>query len=140
MRRMIDPKQLGGGDGKKYYIHNLYMKNYENNDELYITVTTSDKDPYTSPNQVMQLIDNYHGLPVTGTYTDRELKGKVGVTNILRRYNSASTRYNALITYSFINQDTTGKITQVRTYSSVVQNALDLSKYSVDFSDKVAEI
>ena len=116
------------------------MKNYENNDELYITVTTSDKDPYTSPNQVMQLIDNYHGLPVTGTYTDRELKGKVGVTNILRRYNSASTRYNALITYSFINQDTTGKITQVRTYSSVVQNALDLSKYSVDFSDKVAEI
>lgn len=78
MRRMIDPKQLGGGEEKKYYNHFITL--IKSGATCNFTITNSRPDPYTSIGDIYTYLRTPNGsisISATGSYDGASGKGIV---------------------------------------------------------------
>lgn len=78
MRRMIDPKQLGGGqqEEKKYYNHFITLT--EGEVTCSFTITNSRPDPYTKVSDIYTYLNtsnNTVNISATGNYNHASNKG-----------------------------------------------------------------
>lgn len=85
MRRMIDPKQLGGGqqEQKKYYNHFITLKG--SNATCNFTITNSIPDPYTSIGDIYFYLmngSNSISINATGSYNGAYGKGIISKLKI----------------------------------------------------------
>ena len=85
MRRMIDPKQLGGGqqEQKKYYNHFITLM--ESEATCNFTITNSRPDPYTSVGDIytyLRTSNSSIGISATGSYDGVYGKGIVSKLRI----------------------------------------------------------
>lgn len=83
MRRMIDPKQLDGGEEKKYYNHFITLIGSEATCNF--TITNSRPDPYKKIGDIYSYLATLTGsisINATGSYNGASGKGIVSKINI----------------------------------------------------------
>lgn len=83
MRRMIDPKQLGGGEEKKYYNHFIYLVG--NGVNCSFTITNSRPNPYTSIGDIYSYLRTENGsvfVSATGPYRTTSKQGVISSFSI----------------------------------------------------------
>ena len=80
MRRMIDPKQLGGGEQeqKKLYRHRVILSYKWLNNEIYIVLIciNQNSSKYTKENFPIENLETIY-IDYRGTFTNRDGKGNI---------------------------------------------------------------
>ena len=73
MRRMLDPKTIGGGGGEKIFMHNIILKDHRENNFIGLSIYNNSDTPFT----ISSLTAKFTGynIPCSGSfiYTDKKV-------------------------------------------------------------------
>lgn len=132
MRRMIDPKQLGGGqqEQKKYYNHFITLSGSDASCSL--TITNSRPEPYTSIEDLYNYLSNAGSsvnVSATGNYSGAFGKGIVSQISI------SNWRGQSMITFTNLEIEVVENVPTIKMTQKVATVF-----FSSVYSDKVIEL
>ena len=132
MRRMIDPKQLGGGqqEQKKYYNH--YITLIESHATCNFTITNSRPEPYTSVGDIYSYLRTSNSsisISATGSYDGVYGKGIVSKLRI------SSPQGHSTVTFTNLEIEVVENVPTIKT----TEKAAD-AYFSSVYSDDVVEL
>ena len=66
MRRMLDPKTLGGGGGEKIFMHNIILNDYRENNYISLSIYNNSNTPFTINSLTSKC--KGHKIPCSGSF------------------------------------------------------------------------